>query len=304
MRCIFIYNPISGKGKVIKHLQYIEETLKKKYDEVVVYRSKSAQDIKEKAFESCTKYDAIIFSGGDGTFNDVVCGVSASPIRPPLGYIPMGTGNDNSHNLNIPRSVKGALKVILNNQTIHHDVGKVNDTYFVYALALGACTATSYTTKQDAKKAIGKLAYVWNGMEEFFSPDVKKITIVDKDSDKVIETTCPLILVLNTISVGGMKFNRLGHLNDGVFDVILIKNGTGHGRFNIIWFFLNGLLGFRRNKRYTVSLKSSHFSINVEGNATWCADGEKGPSGSVEIENLHDHIQIFAPKKSVIKQNK
>ena len=71
MRCIFIYNPVSGRGKVLRHLNYIEETLKKKYDEVVMYRSKSSDDIKKVAYESCKEFDSIIFSGGDGTFNDI-----------------------------------------------------------------------------------------------------------------------------------------------------------------------------------------------------------------------------------------
>ena len=196
MRCIFIYNPISGRGKILRHLELIEGTLSKIYDEVVMYESKSAEDIKKKAFDSCYDYDAIIFSGGDGTFNDIISGVSASKVRPPLGFIPTGTANDNARNLNIPRSIKGALKVIENQNMMKHDVGKVNDTYFVYALAAGACTATSYTTKQSAKKVIGRIAYVLNGMEEFFAPTLNIVKITDLETNNSITSEVPLILIL------------------------------------------------------------------------------------------------------------
>lgn len=304
MKCIFIYNPISGRGKILKYLDIIKMSLMKVYDEVVLYESKSAEDIKNKAYQSCFDYDAIIFSGGDGTFNDVISGVSASKVRPPLGFIPTGTANDNARNLNIPRNIKGALKVIEEQKVMKHDVGKVNDTYFVYALAAGACTATSYTTKQSAKKAIGRIAYVFNGMEEFFSPTLKKIKITDLETNNIIISEVPLILILNTKSVGGMRFNRFGHLNDGEFDIVMIKNGPGYGRFNIIGFFIHGILGFRRNKVYTNSLTSRKFKVEIDEDAYWCVDGEKGPKGSIVVENLHEHIKIFAQQKTVNKQNK
>lgn len=304
MRCIFIYNPISGRGKILRHLELIEGTLSKIYDEVVMYESKSAEDIKKKAFDSCYDYDAIIFSGGDGTFNDIISGVSASKVRPPLGFIPTGTANDNARNLNIPRNIKGALKVIENQNMMKHDVGKVNDTYFVYALAAGACTATSYTTKQSAKKVIGRIAYVLNGMEEFFAPTLNLVKITDLETNNSITSEVPLILILNTKSVGGMRFNRFGHLNDGEFDIVLVKNGTGYGRFNIIGFFIHGLLGFRRNKVYTDSLTSRKFKVEISEDVYWCVDGEKGPKGTIIVENLHEHIKIFAQEKIVKKQNK
>ena len=37
----------------------------------------------------------------------------------------------------------------------------------------------------------------------------------------------PLLLVVNSINVGGMAFNRYGHLNDGLFDIILVRRGVG-----------------------------------------------------------------------------
>ena len=71
MKCIFIYNPNSGKGRILKYLDYIKTELSKKYDQVDFYQTKSQEDTIQIAKDSCDKYDAIIFSGGDGTFNDI-----------------------------------------------------------------------------------------------------------------------------------------------------------------------------------------------------------------------------------------
>ena len=70
------------------------------------YQTKSSEDTINVARESCGKYDALVFSGGDGTFNDVVTGVAPMEKRPILGYIPSGTVNDIARNLSISRNIK------------------------------------------------------------------------------------------------------------------------------------------------------------------------------------------------------
>ena len=82
MKCLFLYNPKSGKGKIIKKLDYIIKTLEHRFQSVDVYETTSANDLIEVVKEKSTQYDAIIFSGGDGTFNDVTCGVAALEKRP------------------------------------------------------------------------------------------------------------------------------------------------------------------------------------------------------------------------------
>lgn len=295
MNCLFIYNPLSGKGKVKRKLDYIVNKLHKVYDTVDVYESTSGDNIKDIVKSVGSKYDSLIFSGGDGTFNHVCQGVCELDKKPILGFIPTGTANDNARNLKIPISIRGSLRVILGQKAISHDVGRVNgDTYFMYVCALGACTGTPYTTRQEAKKILGKLAYIQNGLDEFFSPIVNDVTI--RCNGKSIKTKCPLLLVMNTITVGGIPFNRYGHLNDGLFDVVLVNDGYGHGRFNIIKFFIRGIFGFRR-KRNAVYVKSKYIEVDTDDDLTWDIDGERGPKGNIKIECLEKYLKIYVPKR-------
>ena len=85
MKCIFLYNPNSGKGKIAKKLSYIKKRLCTKYDEVTVYAASGARDLEEKVRESADAgYDAVIFAGGDGTFNNILhgAGTYSSAIFP------------------------------------------------------------------------------------------------------------------------------------------------------------------------------------------------------------------------------
>ena len=88
MNCIFIYNPVGGKGKIAKKLDFIVSELKKKYDTVDVYATKCAGDMSRMAQESAQNYDAIVFAGGDGSFNEIVEGLGGIESLPELGYIP------------------------------------------------------------------------------------------------------------------------------------------------------------------------------------------------------------------------
>ncbi|MCK9470865.1 MAG: YegS/Rv2252/BmrU family lipid kinase [Bacilli bacterium] len=292
MKCIFLYNPKSGKGKILSKIDYIKKTLLTKFDEVVLHETKSAEDIIETSKKACGIYDAIIFSGGDGTFNDVTCGVATQEIRPILGYIPSGTVNDIAKNLKIPRNIKKALKIIIDGNVISHDVGRINDTYFMYVAGIGTFTGASYRAKHDVKRIFGKLAYAFDGMKDLVNPKLENIRLVLED--KTIEIDTPLFLVLNSISVAGIPFNKGGHLNDGKFDIIIVKKGIYKGVINIIRLFLLGLLKLRR-KKVTEHYKSSKFIVEIKGNPTWTVDGERGPSGSVEIENLHNYLKIYIP---------
>lgn len=103
MKCIFIYNPNSGKGKTAKKLTYIVKKLKKRYASVDVYATKAKGDLTRKVAEVAEQYDCIVFSGGDGSFNEVLRGLGDRETLPLLGYIPGGTANDIAHSLGIPR---------------------------------------------------------------------------------------------------------------------------------------------------------------------------------------------------------
>ena len=94
MKCIFVYNPESGKGKIKKHRNYIIEQLAKKYGEVHCVETRHAGDATELARNAIGVYDYFFVSGGDGTLNEVVKGFGNAENKPILGYIPSGTVND------------------------------------------------------------------------------------------------------------------------------------------------------------------------------------------------------------------
>ncbi len=294
MKCLFVYNPNSGKGSILKHIDFVVNSLKTKYEIVDSYATKSGEDAIRIAREACGKYDLLVFSGGDGTFNDMITGIGQNENRPILGYIPTGTVNDISRNLKITKRIKKAVQVILDGHVMNHDVGMINDKYFMYVCGIGTFTGVSYRTAQHLKRKLGKIAYAVDGIKDIVKPQITQITI--ETSTQKLQFIAPLMLIVNSISVGGVVFNRDGHQNDGHFDVIIVKNGINKGLGNIMKLMLFGFRKKNQHKHFTY-LKVANMKVTVDDITQWCLDGEAGPKGEAIIKNLHDHIQIIVPKK-------
>lgn len=74
-------------------------------------------------------YEMVIAMGGDGTVHEVVNGLMQIPAesRPILGVVPVGSGNDFAHSINIPMQSDRALAHVLNGQSSTVDIGLMTD---------------------------------------------------------------------------------------------------------------------------------------------------------------------------------
>ena len=159
MKCLFIFNPKSGKNKITKKLDKIVSCLKSLFDFVVVHPSASSQDIVDCIISYQNEIDCVVVAGGDGTISQAVNAIMHTGKKIKLGILPFGTVNDVAHSLKIPRNTNKALGIILKGQTFLHDVIKLNDRYGIYVFGCGVFTETSYNTSQKAKKSFGRVAY-------------------------------------------------------------------------------------------------------------------------------------------------
>lgn len=298
MRCYFIYNPVSGKGKIVKKLDYIVGKLKEKYDTVDVYATKEPGDMERAARDAAEKYDAIVFSGGDGSFNEVVRGIGDAQKQPELGYIPSGTVNDIAHTLRIPKGVRRALKVILTGENTLLDCMKVNDRYAMYVVATGAFTSASYTTPQASKRQMGRFAYGLEGIKKNLRFDVFDVCV--HCGEEKLETDSIFVILMNGRYVAGLKLNKRASIADGKIELAVIKQKKNPNFFKKIRAFLAlahlFLFGYRVHEKQIVRLSGSEFEIEASENVVWNFDGEKGVRGRVKVSVLPKKINMIVPK--------
>ncbi len=115
----FIVNPLARSAKGIKIWQTVEKELNKnnvQYEMYYTSRKGHATELARKISSEqapCT----IVAVGGDGTANEVICGLT-NLDKVTFGYIPSGSGNDLARGLGLRTETSVALKAILNPEVI------------------------------------------------------------------------------------------------------------------------------------------------------------------------------------------
>ncbi len=300
MKCIFIYNPVGGKGSIAKRKDYIVQSLQEKYDEVDVCATQCAGDMTRIAREAVGKYDAIIFAGGDGSFNELLQGIGDFEERPVLGYIPSGTVNDVAHSLRIPKNLKKALKIIKSGNVEEIDCMRINDGYAIYVATTGAFTSATYNTPQQQKNHIGRIAYGLEGLRHNFNFQPFALSCEGKECSYQTEN-CVLIAFINSRYVAGFKMNKKADLQDGEMEVAIIEQRKKRGFFGHLGslFAIAGLFlfGYRAKIKHVIHLKGSAFDVRLPEDMVWNIDGEKGISGNVCIEIVPKKVRILTKMK-------
>ena len=309
MRCIFIYNPNSGKGKINKYLSYVEKVLRSYFSDVEIRASQKAGDLTAFAKEACRKCDVLVFSGGDGTFNEVLQGIGREENRPKLGYIPTGTCNDIARTYGIPFSVKKAVRNVVKGEARAVDSISINNRFAEYVVCAGAFTNTTYETRQESKKKFGRLAYFYDGVRRNLVPPTFPVKLTSATTS--VETDSNFITFINSRSVAGIPLNRKAVLDDGLLDALIVrvmpnrfKQGKVRGFFKVIKIFLFGVGKSLMRDSEIVKIRDSRFEVEIPNTISWNYDGEQGDSGKVVIEVLKQHINLIIPEKTIRKFEK
>ncbi len=288
-KLLFVYNPLSGKQTVARNLHGIIDCFTKAGYDVTVHPTQDRGDCMALMESVCNDYDRVVISGGDGTLNEAINGMINAGHTQPYGYIPAGSTNDFSHSVGIPLKPLNAAHVAASGNPFAYDIGRLNERYFTYVAAFGTLTEVSYNTPQEAKNALGFMAYVLEGAVALGQMRSFKLSF---DCDQRQGEGEYLIgLVTNTLHVAGMK-NFLGKdisLDDGLFEVILIKKPQSISELNNI---LSAVTTGKLDSDYIDYFKTSDITVHCEEGLAWTLDGENG--GKHQISRISCHKQALS----------
>ena len=289
-KVLFIVNPKSGKGSIRSKLLDIVDIFVKAGFDLTLYISQSAGDARAKAKEVEGRYELVICSGGDGTLDEVISGMMECEKRSAIGYIPCGSTNDFAHSLKIPTSMTKAAEHIAAWKEFPCDIGRFNDDYFVYIAAFGLFTDVSYETSQDVKNVLGHLAYILEGMKKL--TEIKSYPMKVESEEMMVEGNFLFGMVTNSTSVGGFR-NITGkhvHLDDGVFEVTLIKTPQNILELNEI--IQAVIAGKSENNKYFYQFRSKAVKFISGDPVAWTLDGEFG--GYHEVVDVKNDKQALS----------
>lgn len=274
-KVLFIYNPKSGREMIKTKLsQIVMEFCSHEYM-LTVLETQKQHDCTNWVKRFGKKYDLIVVSGGDGTMNEMVTGLMQIPIeaRPKCGYIPAGTVNDFAASLHIPKNMQKAAELITNENFFFCDVGKFNDKYFTYVAAFGIFTDVAYTTSQDLKNTLGKMAYFIEALKRLGEIEPHHIKI--EHDGTVEEGSFILGLVTNSESIGSIKAYSKKHIkmDDGLFEAAFIRELKNPIELQNV---LNAIINKSLDSPYILRFESHDIKITSDEDIKWTIDGEDG----------------------------
>ena len=303
-KLLFVYNPRAGKEMLKPRLSDVLDIFVKAGYEVTVHPTQAYRDAYYQIKEyEVGKYDLIACSGGDGTIDEVATGMmkrrEMGKDVVPVGDIPAGTTNDFAKSLHIPRKPLAAADNAVKGVPFPCDIGKFNDSVFVYIAAFGIFTDVSYETDQAVKNVLGHMAYILEGAKRIFNIPSYKIKV--EHDGEVIEDEFIFGMVTNSRSVGGFS-NMVGKnivFDDGLFEVTLIKTPKNPIALQEI---IAALLIEQVDTKHMYTFKTKKITFDSVEEIPWTLDGEfGGEQDYVEIENVQKAMEIMVPENHVLE---
>ncbi len=222
---LLIVNPEARHGETARLVPVIEQLLLNlPHDTVTTEHVGHACAI---ARERGADYDLVVAAGGDGTVHEVLNGLMAldPSVRPALGVLPTGSGNDTRRTLGIPTDLTQAALVLATGERRRFDVGLCNGSYFnnSFAAGLDAKVTAKAVEYKVTKNRSGLWLYLSALLHVLFSElDSFRMRIAFDGRPAQDHDTLIIAVTQGPTYGGGFLITPDAVADDGLFDVCMI----------------------------------------------------------------------------------
>ncbi len=284
-----IYNPRAGKKELLQEFDTVFNLYQKAGYILTIFRICKSSTLSDALIDIDESYSHILIAGGDGTINNVVNAIKEKEIDIPIAILPVGTANDFARSLGMPEDIEASVKQILASEIKQIDLGKANDRYFVNILSTGVFTDISQKVDKNLKKSLGRLAYYLTSIKEI--SNIKSLDIMVESKEVYNREDKYLMFVFNGRTAGRIPFAYKAELDDGVFDVIILKAKGIPKSINIFFKILNGT--YLEDEEVIEYFKTDKLLIDSKEDIVVDLDGERGPHFPIEITCIKGGLKVY-----------
>ncbi len=282
-KVLVIINPKSGGRSKAQLSAMIKQALEDQELDYAFYETTGAGD-EEKLREEIGKLkpERVLVAGGDGTVNMAAGLLAKRPII--LGILPMGSANGLARELCIPEDENTALQIALGKHTRAIDAITLENHGLALHLSDIGLNATLIKHYAEANEH-GFFSYVKHALKSFRDQSVFHIVL--RNGKKVWKKKVYMLVIANASMYGtGIKVNPAGSLDDGKFEVLLLKGIN----YRNLWKRITG----RRELMQTI--QTDYIKINTVEKMSFQIDGEyMGEVDEVRAEIIPACITVAVP---------
>lgn len=287
-----IANPSSGREGAVEIINKLLVPFASKGTSILLNFTQEAGDARKFAATDDGE-DCIISMGGDGTVNEVVSGLYDAKRDTPLAIYPAGTVNDFAESMGIPKDPYDFYTMVVYGKKSAVDIGLCGDSAFINVCAVGAFSEIGYSVGDEAKSAVGRLAYYAEGFRMFRERDFLKSGFdvhIDCDGE-IIDTKAMMVMVSNSNSVGGFaKISPEADVKDGLLELAVIEEMSMAKLFEL---FRTIGLGKHINHDHFIYRHGKKIELRADTPMHVDIDGEKGPCLPQTIQVVPGAVQLI-----------
>lgn len=246
-------------------------------------------------------FDTIVAAGGDGTVQEVVTGLAREPgalARVRLGILPVGTVNVFARELNIPRHLPQAWRVIQQQRETVIDLPFAQSGsepsslrhYFAQLAGAGLDSRAIALVDWEQKKALGPFSYVVASFRAFCQPhDAVHLSSPSHPQ----HVSSPLVIIGNGRYFGG-SFNLFpkAKMDDGLLDVLVFPPLNWESVFAIGYGCLAGQIHSAAGAQY---LQTDAFTLSSSVPMPFQLDGDNVGFLPVTFSVLPRALRVLVP---------
>ncbi len=284
---ILIVNPISGdvdKTEIIEKIQLfsLESNI-----ELITFQTTGNDDVLElQNLYNTHKPNRILIVGGDGTIKFAAEALEQFDVI--FGIIPAGSSNGLAVDLGLPESLESSLEIAAGSNFMDIDMIEINGKKSIHLSDLGL--NASLIKNYENGETRGKLGYalqIITTLVELGDPFSAQIQV----NNEIINCEATMIVIANSQKYGtGVTINPNGIMNDGKFEIILLKN------LDLVVFtkIVTGNIPENSNDIQIISTDKATIIVNLP--VSFQIDGEYiGEESQLDIKILPSQMKIAIP---------
>lgn len=238
-------------------------------------------------FHDC---DGIISIGGDGTLHNLVNESMHSGNKLPLGFIPAGTGNDLMRDLGCS-DARTAARRIVEGRRRYIDLFEISTTEeIIYAICVVGWGMFSAANQTGAKlRWLKSRCYTVAALWHLLVKRTYQATVTHDHA--VEEGEFIAVFASNTTHAGGgMKVAPKALLDDGLVDLVIVRNDS---RLTLLKLFSGFLAGRHVGYKQVIYKQVSSFSLQTNVRQLLDIDGEVTGLSPFSVRVLPRAIELL-----------
>jgi diacylglycerol kinase (ATP) len=233
------------------------------------------------------KADLVIAAGGDGTVNEVACGLALS--RVPLVVFPCGTANVLAREIRLPRRMHEVIDLIPRLQPLRIALGKGGGRYFVLMAGAGIDAYIVYHLGAALKRRFGVVGFWIGGLRHWASYRFSSFSV--KIDGTHYRATFGIVGRASWYG-GGVKITSGAELAGDSFDVCLFQ---GRSRLSYLRYLFGVLTGTHRRFHDVVYMRGRRVEMASEVPIRVQMDGEAVGVLPMTFEVIPDALTLMVP---------